>query len=89
MPKDSDRLKEFRDFDYTTLPEVDRKYNRTRTFWSQGSDHIILLLEFADAEDYAKYVNDDEAQRWCFEFSRLVDNVTIRTCRPAIFSYPG
>jgi hypothetical protein len=88
MPKDTNRLKAFRDFDHTNPGEVNRKYNRTRTLWSQGNDHMILITEFTNAEDYTNFMKDDEAQRYCVDFSRLVDNVKVRTCRPAIFSYP-
>jgi len=87
MPKDRDRLKALEDWSSKTqayLAEVNEKYNRTRTSWSQGDNHMILIIEFADADDYAKFMKDDEAQMWVFDFCRTVDNVTVRTCRPAI-----
>ncbi len=91
IPKEGDRFKALNDWGSKTqayVAEINEKYNRTRTSWSQGNNHMILIIEYADAVDYAKFMEDDDAMMWIVDFCRLVDNVKVRTCRPAIFRPP-
>jgi len=85
--KDKTKLKEYYGLGPEMRPimeEADKKYNRTRKGYSDGSGHMVSIHTFEDAESFAKFWNDEELQKVFVRMWRTVKNVDIRVLRPSI-----
>jgi len=87
--KDKEKLKEYYDFNakmrtQAQVEELDKKYNRTRQGYSDGSGHMIGIHTYKDAEDFAKFWNDEEEHKLFVKFCRNVKNMKVTILRPSI-----
>jgi len=85
--KDKAKLKEYYDLGPEMRPlmlEADKKYNRTRKSYSDGSGHMVAIHTYEDAESFAKFWNDEEQQKLFIKLSRNVKNMNIKVLRPSI-----
>ena len=87
--KDEGRLKKYYQFNMNKrapyfTKKIDEGIVKEVQGWGDGSGHIIGLIIFENAEDFAKFWSDEEWQLLQLEFFPLVDNYKIRVMRPGM-----
>ena len=85
--KDEAKLKDYYEFisKYGThMQEDDKKYNRTRRGYSNGTGYLVSIHTFKDAESFAKYWNDVEEYKMFVQFCRHVKKMDVKVLRPTV-----
>jgi len=90
-PKSDEGLKKYYDYQEKTREyrtESYKIYNIKRSGWSDGTGKMYFLMEFENYEAYAKYMADEEIQKFWIHFFRTVKNAKIKVLREAISAPP-
>ena len=87
-PKDTEKIKAY--YDYTKkfslfLDKLDKELGSHRSSWADGSGHLVSIVEYPSVEAYAKVLSNEEYHSRVVNFSRLVQNVQMRTYRPSSY----
>lgn len=87
-PKELKRLKRYYEYAPTNeavwKKKLDAGLVKKTGSWSDGTGHIIALIEFEDMVAFAKVWNDEEIIEDRVKFCRLVDNPMYRILIPVV-----
>ena len=86
--KDDEKIKAYYEFVKKNTPFTDKLYKELdihSSGWSDGTGHVINIVEYPSVEAYAKVLNNEEYQKLMVNLARRVQNVSIRVLRPSAF----
>jgi len=89
--KDETRLKARYRYNETYMPYMKKaaqEYNIKMSGWTDGSGHMVYLVEYESAEDHARAWSDDEFYGKYVRFCRLIRNHSRRIFRPPLRVQP-
>jgi hypothetical protein len=81
VPKSEEDLKKWREFNRQYFYERNEKYNVKASGWTDGTGKDYYMMEFESYDAYAKYMDDEELQRYFVQHCRLLNNVKMKTLR--------
>ncbi len=86
--KDEGRIKKYYHFNLKRskyiMGKIEEGIVKNVQGWSDGTGHIEHLIEFEDAEAFAKFWSDEEWHLLQIEFFPLIENLKIRVMRPVM-----
>ena len=83
-PKSDEGRKKWHELDRKYFYERIEKYNVKTSEWSQGTGKMYYMMEFESYDAYAKFMDDEELQRYWTRACRLINNVELKVLREAL-----
>lgn len=84
LPKDESRMKKFVEFAGKYYDQFLGSFPKLPVSWADNTGYVGILFEFESAAAMAKVLDDDKYHQLVGGLAQLVDNFSIRLCRPGV-----